>query len=1125
MGETRDEQELNEGNMDGLVVIGSSAGGIEAVLTLVSSLPSDFPAAIVVAQHIDPHRPSRLDELLSNRTSLRVRTASAHEPLVPGTVYVVPADRDVELSDHHLGLREDGAGVPHPSIDRLMASAARSFADNLVGVVLSGTGTDGAAGAQAIKAYGGTVIVQNPKSARYPDMPAAVPPSAVDVVADLDEIGPLLVDLFSGDYALPPEREDELRSFLDHVREKSGLDFGAYKRPTIERRLQRRMVAVGTTNLATYREYVEQHQDEMHRLVASFLIKVTRFLRDPELYTHLREEVLPALIDEVEDGELRLWSAGCATGEEAYTLAMLVTDLLAERQTSPSVRIFATDVATDAVDFARQGVYPESAIVDMPEDMVERHFVRVNGVCEVRKNVRSMVVFGEHDLSRRAPFPRIDLVLCRNVLIYFTPELQRRSLQLFAFSLRAEGYLVLGKAESVGPLPDYFALDEPRLKVFRRVGAPVPIPIDRVFDTSTLRAPEPREKPRAPSRSPEMQIPQAPSPQAVLSQVAPILDTLSTGIVIVDRKYDIQAINLNARHLLGILGAGIGEDVVHGTVPVLATPVRTAIDTALQGEQSTGTHRIAQDVVDERGRDVTLTCTPVRAEGDDSVIDTVVLEVVDVTAHARNQRDLENERDEAREESGRLRDRAAAAIAEVRELRTASQGMAAEQGRLRSENEQLQVSSEEAQAAAEEIETLNEEQQATNEELETLNEELQAAVEELNTTNADLQARAIEQEALATSLASERAESEDERTRLDAILSNLGDAVLVVDADGNVMQTNTAWERMLGPVEGFAPEDESGHYLPSEALPLQRSLNGEEFMQEFTLPGSDGTRRWFEAHAQPVYLGEEGEPWGVVVVREITERSLRRMQERFLAVASHELRTPLTTLSGSLQLVARRMPDGADGDRLAKHVGRAREQLRRLEVLVAELTDVARLHGGNFQVDRAPVDVAKVIRKAVSSATEAAAGQELRADLPSSDPVMVDGDAYRLEQTLQNLVVNAFRHAKSSNGVDVRLRRDGAEAIVEIQDYGRGIPEETLPQIFSQFYHSSDPGHTGKGLGLGLFIAREIITAHDGTINARSIVGEGTTFEIRLPLSGNGESAPEAEETSTSDAGSSAESG
>src|SRR5919112_1335386 len=553
--EQRQIPEMDREPFTRLVVVGSSAGGVDALLTFVATLPSDFPAPIVVAQHLDPRRQSHLGEILSNRSVLPVRTVSGDQPLEPGIVYVIAADRDVEISDHALTVtaQTGSSPTPRPSVDRLLATAARTFADELVAVILTGTGSDGATGAQAVKAHGGTVIVQNPDTATYPGMPLAVPSSAIDIVADLEAIGPLLGDLVSGAYRIPAASDDQdLHAFLDRVRERTGLDFSAYKRATIVRRLQRRMAAAGAATLPEYRRYMDRHPEELQRLVASFLIKVTEFFRDPELFSYLRDQVLPGLISEArERGELRIWSAGCATGEEAYSLAMLVSDLLAEDAEDLPVRIFATDVATDAVEFARRGIYTQAALQGLPPDLVARHFTPIDGAFEVRKQVRSLVVFGEHDLANRAPFPRIDLVLCRNVLIYFTPELQRRALQLFAYSLRQGGYLALGKSETVSPLPDFFTLEQPRLKIFRRAGAPAPIPAGRVLSIGPLTRPARRQN--APGAATARTV--EPSTQPAVRQAssthhaARLLDRLSTGTLGIDRNYHIRAINTSARHL------------------------------------------------------------------------------------------------------------------------------------------------------------------------------------------------------------------------------------------------------------------------------------------------------------------------------------------------------------------------------------------------------------------------------------------------------------------------------------------------------------------------------------------------------------------------------------------------
>ncbi|MDF2759128.1 MAG: hypothetical protein K0S99_1760 [Thermomicrobiales bacterium] len=1056
------------GQVDGadnqLVVIGASAGGVEALLGLIERLPADFPAPIVIAQHLDPRQPSQLNALLTTHAALPIRTVTGQEKLQPGTVYVVPANRDVEIGDHHVSVHPATSSRAKPSVDRLLISAAHVFREGLFAVILTGTGIDGAAGAQAVKAYGGTVVIENPATARFPGMPEAVPAAAVDIVADLAAIAPLLSELLAGTYGLPSTGDgNELPSFLEQIREQTGLDFAAYKRATILRRLQRRMATVGAQTLPDYRRYVDRHPDEARQLAATFLIKVTEFFRDPDLFETLREQLLPQLIaDARERGELRIWSAGCATGEEAYSLAMVLADLLGDELDTLPVRIFATDVAADALELARRGIYPASALQDLPPDLIDRHFTHIDGVYEVQRRVRDLIVFGEHDLGHRAPFPRIDLVLCRNVLIYFTAGLQRRALQRFAFALRPGGYLVLGKAETVSPLPEFFALEQPRLKLFRRIGTDAPIPEserfgDLAFNLGRRPPPRPPRRGLAPA-STEIASESLPAPLAYT-----LLAELSVGVMTVNRDYDIRTINGAARSLLGLHGTSIGADLIHALGPVLATPLRRALDAALRGEASAETYTAARDAVEGISRDLRITCSPVRRDGAEAPVESVLVEVVDISRALEPGRALETELAQIRTERDALREQIAAVVPELRQLRASNQRLAGEHERLRFDNEQLQLGTEEAQAATEEVETLNEELQATNEELETLNEELQATVEELRATNDELHARTSELELMASELEERRRASEVEHARLEAILANLADAVLVVDGQGKVILTNAAYDRLFGEV--FTPQNEAGQPLAPQDWPQHRAAQGDSFTQVFTLPGQDGTRHWFESNAQPV-PGAEGAPWGVLVIRDITDRSLRHQQEQFLAMAAHELRTPLTALSGRLQLLIRRLAQNGAEERVRQEAAHALEQARRLETHIHELLDATRVQIGQLTLGRDALDLVLLVREVTDLARPLAVGQTIDVTLPDS-PVMVEGDAHRLEQVLLNLLTNAINYAPGTERIGVRLLTEGDVALIEVEDAGPGIAEEDLPRVFTRFFQTGASWEARNGLGLG----------------------------------------------------------
>ncbi len=1087
-----------------LVVIGASAGGVEALSTLLTHVPADFPAPMVIAQHVDPRRVSHLAEILGARTPLPVRTVEGTTTLEPGVVYVIPANRNVEITDHAVSLREDSVGLSKPSIDLLLTTAAQVFGEGLIAVILTGAGTDGAAGARAVKNAGGTVIIQSPETAAFPSMPLSLAPTTVDIVANLENIGALLRGLLVGSYQISrPDKDRDLRSLLEQLRERSGIDFGSYKLPTILRRLQRRMVATNSENLRAYLRVLQRNPDEYQRLVNSFLIKVTEFFRDPELFDYLRDHILPELLPVAQrSGELRVWSAGCATGEEAYSLAILIGEALGDELNDLTVRIFATDLDASAIAFARRGVYPATALAQVPPALVARYFTPMDGAYEIKKAVRGLMVFGQHDLGQRAPFPRIDLALCRNVLIYFTPDLQRRALQLFAFSLRDGGYLALGKSESVTPLAELFTVEEPRLKIYRRVGERVLIPPTRL--KPSLGAPPPRTTAQRPwsagADESEARVQRELQRSRVASERADtIMQRLPIGLVVVNRRFDILTINSVARQLLGIHTTAIGEDFIHLVQGVPLLPLRQALDSAFRSEAGGSTYQIAtNDSATGEPVFLEISCYPERLEVGASG-DAVVVLVTNITSVVQQRRGLEQTADRQREEAANLLNQVRRLTDTNRQLVEANQELTLANTELRNANEELLVASEEAQAATEEIETLNEELQATNEELETLNEELQATVEELNTTNDDLQARSIELQDLTVSLEQQRLVSEANRVRLAAILASIGDAVLVVDREGQTILNNNAYQAILG---AGAPSlrDDTGQPLPAESSPQQRAARGEAFQMEFTLVDAKGDLRYFEANGQPVRDAEGNVQWGVVVIRDITDRSLRRLQDEFLALAGHELRTPLTSAQGYLELLLRSIDAPMAGDRPHRYASNALEAVRELDTLVEDMLDVGRLQSGKLRMNLEPVDVAEVVGQTVEALGPLTNGITLAFQAPEQ-PLRVQGDRLRLSQVVTNLVMNAVKYAPNTERVDVRLRAADGAAELQVQDYGPGIPAAALPHIFSRFYQVTHQNQDQTaGLGLGLYLVRQLVEAHDGSIGVESVEGQGATFTVRLPL-------------------------
>jgi two-component system, chemotaxis family, CheB/CheR fusion protein len=841
-----------------LVVIGASAGGIEALSEFVSGLPQQLPAPVVIAQHLSPHHISSLTEILSRRSPLPVRTVNDREELEPGVVYVVPANHDVQVTNHAVELIKDENGVKaKPSVDLLFQSAAEVFRENLIAIVLSGSGSDGATGARSVKEAGGTVIIQNPHTAPFPNMPLSLAPPLVDIVADSERIGSVINDLLQG-VAVIEEDDDEslLRTFFTELHAESGIDFSHYKQPTIARRLQRRMVATSNLSFADYVRYARSDPDERVRLISSFLINVTEFFRDPEVFTYLQEHVIPELLDVAEQrgNELRIWSAGCATGEEAYSLAIAVTEEVGRRGGRCPVRIFGTDLDLDAIAFARRGIYPARSLSLTPPELVERHFIQRDGDFEVRKELRSMVVFGDHGLGQRAPFPRIDLLLCRNVLIYFAPALQRRALQHFAFSVRSGGYLVLGRSESVRAHSEYFALDPTSHKVFRRLANLAAIPTglgDIPTPAQAMRYAGSRDWSLAASRRRVVRPRDAqPGNPTALAEV--VLLGLPVGFILIDEQYDIQSINGAARRFFGIHNAAIDLDLLHTIRYYDSSPLKRAIDTVFAGESRASVILSSSSGPTIDRRSIRVTCYHA-SPGKRDDLPLVALIVEDVT-------ELEQLR-----ESAELAQMAAQRLQDCNEeILSANFDLTTTIATLRAENEELLVAAEQIQAATEEVETLNEELQASNEELETLNEELQASTEELNTTNEDLHARTLELQELAR-------QSEQGRNLLVTVLNQLSEAIFVIDSKGNVIHSNRAYAELFVADPGEIVSDEGEDALPPQEWVQQRAKADESFVTTFTLRSQGTPNRRFVAEGRQHTIGTTNEAVMVITVKEMTD--------------------------------------------------------------------------------------------------------------------------------------------------------------------------------------------------------------------------------------------------------------
>lgn len=696
---------MYKNNKTFIVGIGASAGGLEAITQLICNLREDAPCAYIILQHLSPTYRSMMVEILGRETPLEVREVSQGDRPQPGTIYVVPANSNALYKEGRLQLvTAPPEIVPKPSINQFLISLAAEEGDAAIGVVLSGTGSDGVAGLRAIQAAGGFTFAQRPETAKYDGMPrASIEAGVVDHVLAPDEIPARLLQLLE---LSPVETEspppDLLERLFARLREKLHFDFSGYKIGMLMRRIRRREIATNSADLAAYLHWIESNPAELDLLARDILISVTAFFRDRDAFEALRQVIEDICGRKAQGSEIRVWVAGCASGEEAYSIAMLFVDVLGERFQQYRIQIFATDIDDEALNIARRGIYPAAAMAEVNPELLERNFRPINNTYEADKHLRDMIVFAHHNLVSDPPFLRLDLVSCRNVLIYFDTPLQSKVLQIFHFSLLREAYLFLGRSESVAHAEQSFTPVDRRERLFRKLGEST-AQMQTAMMTGTLR-----------------HIPTQRHEQHTKSLLMGLVDHFMLVAILCDRDGNIT------------YSQGEVERYLHFPVGTARLAVTDAIAPALRSELLALLHRCRKTGKAQHGRSRRLGKSLVRVYVDllnkaESFLILIVPEkaskdvIMDDPSRGGHQtREIEDELLATREHLQTL----------VEEMATANEEMQAL-------NEEAQASNEELQATNEELEAANEELQATNEELLSLNEELNVRTNELAQLNDD----------------------------------------------------------------------------------------------------------------------------------------------------------------------------------------------------------------------------------------------------------------------------------------------------------------------------------------------------------------------------------------------------
>ena len=1048
--------------------------------------------AYVVVLHLSEDHESHLAQILQGVTAMPVVQVNKTMTVEPNHVYVIPPAKHILLDDGQLRLIEPehvrGKRVP---IDLFFRSLAEAYGKNAVAVVLTGTGSDGTLGLERVKEMGGFTVVQDPEEAEYDGMPrSAIASGLIDFVLPLSEIPeklrrvinlvePLEVSADSGAQD-DDGKGSSLREVLSLVQIRTGHDFNNYKRPTLRRRIARRLQVHELTDLGKYVDLLRSEPEEIEDLLRDLLITVTNFFRDPDAFAALETEVIPKLFEnKTAQDTVRVWVAGCGTGEEAYSVGILLLEYAQNLENPPRIQIFASDINAQAIRIGRECKYDEAITVDVSPERLERFFTKEGNLYRVRKELRDLVLFAPHNLLRDPPFSKLDLVTCRNLLIYLNRPTQERVIELFHFSLNRGSYLFLGSSESIDSSAALFETLDKKKRLYRArnagVGAHQHIPPAMPAGGKWL--PErwlTEGAAGSGSKSPNNND----QPTSFSDLHDHLKEQLATPSVLIDAQYEILHASEGAARFLRFTAGEPTHNLLKALLPGLVLDLRAALMMAVrEGRRVEARHvRFEMDGLE---RSVNIDVRPEREDGSGLIL--VMLEEQPVRSAPDAQPSV----------SETLRsDRAIESV--VQRLEDESQAI---RERLKSTVEQFEVSTEELKASNEELQAINEELRSASEELETSKEELQSLNEELITVNHELK------------------DNIEEVGRVNSDLQNLMSATniatIFLDRALNIKRFTPPITQIFNmiPTDIGRPLAHVTHNLNYEALPADaeavlKTLQSQE--REITSATGEDV---YLVRLSP-YRTQDDRIDGVVLSfvditkikrAEATLRDADQRKNEFLATLSHELRNPLNALRSSLTVMGH-LSGVADLQTERQNALQPLEMMRRL---IDDLLDVGRISQGKVRLRVAPTSLASILERCVQmlSARIAASGLTFHLELPPQS-VTISGDAVRLEQVFINLLSNAIKYSNPGGQVWLTTHVSPTDVQVSVRDTGIGVATDRLATVFELFSQVAGDGTQAQdGLGIGLYLVKQILELHGGTVAATSDgLGRGSQFTASLPL-------------------------
>ncbi|GAB2626898.1 chemotaxis protein CheB [Belliella aquatica] len=1045
-----------------IIAIGASAGGMEAIHLLFDHTPEDGVAYIII-QHLSPDHKSFMAELLAHHSKLEIFVVEDGMPVKPNRVYLMPKGKNMTIRNRTLYLSEVQTRQPNTAIDIFFDSLAKDVGEKSIAIILSGTGTDGTKGITSIKKNGGFVIVQDPESAKFNGMPnSAIESGNVDLVRPPELIPEEIIahlsqGLLENNFNTQiTEKDDaELLRILQMIQEHTPFDFSEYKRPTIIRRIVKRMTKSNITTLKEYGQFLEANPEEINILAKEFLISVTKFFRDKEAFDLIKGTALKEIIDnKLQVDTLKAWVVGCATGEEAYSLAILILEELTELKKNLEVKIFASDIDKAALQHASKGIYSEFIEREVSQERLEKYFIKEGNNYKIRDNVRKMIIFAEHDIVKQPPYGKIDLISCRNLLIYINPILQRKILASLHFCLNLGGYLFLGPSESLGDLKKSFVEVDKKWKLYKS------IEVVRNLRNTTYSTPG------LGRQMINLNLSSTPPKSLIKSNLTELINSTlleesgyQAGIW-VDTNFEIIQTSGDFEKFL--LPKIFNFNLLEMLPRELAIATSTTLKKAVSSNQKIIIEQVKfkkEDVI----RSVNVLIKPFLSEK--KTIEDVVLVLFSENEKKEISEDGVEVFEVAKHTERYFEDMKAELVETKSKLKDAFDALEVSNDNISSYNEELISGNEEMQST-------NEELQSVNEELQTVNIEYQTKIKELAELNDDL--------------------NNYFKSTINAQLYVDKNLILRKFTPSAILQINLKESDLGRLISDISTNIRFSTLMDDIAKVVSTSETIEKEVQ--TLDG-----KWYQMAGIPYIKQQDNQKDGAIITfNDITE--LKKVQEKlsrinqdhdtFIYSVSHDLKGPLNNLRSLITILEDSIEITCEEDQEVMDM--IMLSTTNLASIINELTDIVKIENEIDILEN--INVEDMLNEIEASMKDklVLSNAKINLDLKISE---IPFSKKNMRSILTNILSNAIKYCSPDRAPEVSFSTDkvGNQIILSVKDNGLGIPENKKQEIFARFKRAHN--HV-EGSGVGLFLIKKIINLAGGDIEVESELGKGSTFKV-----------------------------